>query len=178
MATIARMPRTRLTPSLAPVAVVVIAGLLAACGYGNDGSDIGSNAPTSAAPPTDTPTIDASFNPNLPSQSEAEWGPIWDELPATFPIPPGVKPAEADKGPVSAAYAVPVASSTARQIAEFYEAALNERGYSAAIDGPLEDGSITTWATNGYGCDVLVTILPRGDESLITVLYGTGCAFE
>ncbi|MEZ0239879.1 MAG: hypothetical protein ACAH65_03695 [Chloroflexota bacterium] len=172
------MPRTRPTASLAPVALLVIAGLVAACGYGNDGDVVGSNAPQSAPPLTDTPTEEVSLNPDLPSQSEAEWGPIWDELPATFPVPPGVKSAEADKGPVSAAYTVPLASSTARQIAEFYEATLNERGYSASIDGPLEDGSITTWATNGYGCDVLVTILPRSDESLITVLYGTGCAFE
>jgi hypothetical protein len=174
------MHRARWTASFVPVALVALAGILAACGYGNAGAsgDVGSIAPQSAPPPTDTPTIEVSLNPSLPSQSETEWGPIWDELPATFPIPPGAEPAAAEKGPVSASYTVPVASSTARQLAELYEAGLNDRGYSATIDEALEDGSITTWSTNGAGCDVLVTILPRGNESLITVLYGTGCAFE
>ena len=45
------------------------------------------------------------------------------------------------------------------------------------MDGPLEDGSFTVWSASGYGCDSLVTILPRGEESLITVLFGAGCPF-
>jgi hypothetical protein len=50
-------------------------------------------------------------------------------------------------------------------------------GLGRGLDGPLEDGSFTAWASSGYGCDVLVTALPRGNESYVTVLYGSGCPF-
>jgi hypothetical protein len=183
VATIDRMHRDRGIASLAPVAryaLVAIALLaIAACGPRASSSPATSSAPASKPPAeTDVPTPTQTFDPNLPGQTETEWGPIWDAVPGTFPVPEGATPAEPETGPASAAYTVPLDRVTTRQLAEFYRDGLDVRGYSASLDGPLEDGSFTVWSSSGYGCDVLVTILPRGGESLITVLYGTGCAFE
>jgi hypothetical protein len=88
-------------------------------------------------------------------------------------------PAKADHGPVSAAFTVPSAVKTPRALADYYAAALDEAGYGGTgIDGPLEDGSLQVWSTSGYGCDSLVTILPRGQKSLVTILLGALCTFE
>jgi hypothetical protein len=52
-------------------------------------------------------------------------------------------------------------------------------GYGGTVDGPFEDGSYTAWASNGYGCDMLVSTLPRGpEETFVTVLYGALCPFS
>jgi hypothetical protein len=114
----------------------------------------------------------------LPSQSDTGWGPIWDAVPDSFPVPVGAAPASQAEEAVSGAWTVPVTVSNAPQLAGFYQSALDAIGYGTGIDGPLEDGSYTVWASNGGGCDMLTTILPRGDESLVTVLYGAGCRFE
>jgi len=163
--------------SMAPALLVALVVL---------GCDIRGNGPSATravvatSPPVATAgaTVEASPVATLPGQSEAEWGRIWDILPATFPVPGGASAAEPDTGPVSAAFTVPVAGSTAQQVADFYRAGLVGRGYSTSVDGPLEDGSFTVDSSNGAGCRVLVTILPRGDESFMSVLYGVGCAFE
>jgi hypothetical protein len=170
-----------LARSMVIAMIVALTIALAACGYGDEGGQSSGTLPPGSVPAAPVATVEPTEAPGTTSpmsQSDAEWGPIWDAVPATFPVPDGAKPTEPDKGPVSAAYTVPLGRSTARQVAEFYRDGLDERGYSATLDGPLEDRSLTVWSSNGYGCDALVTILPRGNESLITVLYGTGCGFE
>lgn len=156
--------------------------LVAACGPGPGETGAGSPGASAAssAPETEGPVETATFDPNLPPQSETDWGPIWNAIPPSYPVPEGAKPAEADQGPVSAAFTVPAAVAGAREIAEFYEGALEESSFGGTgLDGPLEDGSFTVWSSNGYGCDSLVTVLPRGStESLVTILYGALCTFE
>jgi hypothetical protein len=168
------------------LALAVIAGLifaLAACGTGPGSSPTSASA--AASPTFEMPgetaedTTPPSLDPSLPGQSEVEGrGSIWDALPPSYPVFESASEADADAGPVSAAYAVANVDAAARDIAQFYLDALDEAGFGTGLDGPLEDGSYTVWSSNGYGCDSLVTILPRGDESLITVLFGTGCPFK
>ena len=87
--------------------------------------------------------------------------------------------ADAESGPVSGAFTVANDVAAPLAIAEFYRDTLEELGIGGtALDGPLEDGSYTVWSSNAYTCDSFVTILPRGSESLITVLYGAGCIYE
>jgi hypothetical protein len=167
-------------------ALAVIAGLaigLAACTSGARSSP----TPTSAAPSptfempgeTSEDTAPPSLDPSLPGQSEVDgWGTIWNALPPSYPVFQGATEADAGAGPVSAAYTVANVDAPARDIAQFYLDALDAAGLGTGLDGPLEDGSYTVWSSSGYGCDSLVTVLPRGDESLITVLYGAGCPFE
>jgi hypothetical protein len=127
---------------------------------------------TSEPPPSAEPT------PELPSQSESVWGVIWDAVPDSFPVPVDAAVADPQRGPVSGAWTVPVADVSAPELAGYYRDALDENGWGTGVDGPLEDGSYTVWSSNGYGCETLTTILPRGDESLITVLFGAGCPFR
>jgi hypothetical protein len=163
--------------------LALIALVLGACGGSGRGETSGSSADASAVatrgPETDQPVETESLAPDLPGQSETDWGPIWDDVPAAYPVPDGAEPTEAGGGPVSAAYTVPVAVASASALADYYAAALEEGGYGGTgIDGPLEDGSFTVWSSSGYGCDSLVTIMPRRQESLVTVLFGAPCRFE
>ena len=156
--------------------------LIAACS-----SPLGTPAPTTGStealstPPFDGRPTPTPVDPgNATGQTDTAWGPIWNEVPPGFPAPPGGEPAEADGGPVSAAYTVPAAAlPNALEVAQFYVDRFAYAGYGGGRDGPLEDGSYTAWASNGYGCDILVTAVPRGDqETFTTVLYGAGCPFD
>ena len=123
--------------------------------------------------PTDTPvqTIQA-------GQVDTAWGPIWETLPEGFPVPPGAQDAEAETT-VSAAYTVPTSSlPDARRVVGFYGQEFSSVGYGGGVDGPFEDGSYSAWASNGYGCDMMVEAVPRGsEETYVTVLYGALCPF-
>jgi len=174
-----RPPRRRAPTRRASAIAALVLGVLvpAACSAPAASEEPGTPAPKptaieTAAPPTEAPTA------KVPSQSETAWGPIWDAVPDTFPVPDGAAPADPAEGPVSGAWTVPVTSLDAPHLAGFYQAGLDDIGWGTGIDGPLEDGSYAVWSSNGYGCDTLTTILPRGDESLITVLFGAGCAFR
>lgn len=165
------------------IALISLLALVASgCDVGNGaatGSPGASVAQGSPAPETDRPLETESLPPNLPGQSDTEWGPIWDAVPPSYPVPDGATPADAATGPVSGAYTVPTSIATSKALADFYAAAIEQAGFGGTgIDGPLEDGSYSVWSSSGYGCDTLVTILPRGEESLITVLYGAQCRFE
>ena len=177
-ATIRPMPRLGAS-ALASLAVASLLLGVAACRPNG-------NVPTAAvdtmAPATGQPIASPTPVPEtLPpaEQVETEWGPIWAEVPDGFPIPPGAQPAEADTT-VSAAWTVPAAKRPAtREVAQFYVDRFSYAGLGGGLDGPLEDGSYTAWASSGYGCDILVTAQPRGDdEAFATVLYGAGCPFS
>jgi hypothetical protein len=132
--------------------------------------------PPTAAPPEPPETVDAT--PALPGQSESEFGTIWDAVPESFPIPADAVEADPDHGPVSGAWTVSVADISAPELAGFYRDGLDDLGWGTTIDGPLEDGSYTVWSSDGYGCETFTRILPRGDESLITAYFGTGCPWR
>ena len=165
----------------APARLVLLVPLALAAGCGT-------TTPTETPRPTSsvaslapvTPTIDIEQPGQTPGagQVDTEWGPIWETLPPGFPVPPGAEEAEAD-AVVSAAYTVPVSSvPDARQAASFYARAFSAAGFGGGLDGPFEDGSYSAWASNGYGCDMLVQALPRGsEETYVTVLYGALCPF-
>jgi len=165
--------------------VVLVASIVTGCGppaVAPSGAVVG---PTQAIPTGSTPaapSLDIEQPGLTPStgQSDTDWGPIWDVLPPGFPEPPGGEPAEADSGPVSAAWTVPKSAlANPRDVAQFYVDQFSAVGYGGGRDGPLEDRSYTAWASNGYGCDILVTAVPRGaEETFVTVLYGAGCPFS
>jgi hypothetical protein len=161
---------------LGAVGLAVTLALAACGGPASSGADEtpGTSAPTATPGDEATPTVD----PNAPGQSEVEgWGPIWDALAPSYPVFEGAVPTDPEAGPVSAAFTVPNVTAAPRDIAQFYAEALDEAGYGTGLDGPLEDGSFTVWSSDAAGCDSLVTVLPRGEESLITILFGAGCAF-
>ena len=134
---------------------------------------------TDSAPPV-APSLDIEQPGLTPStgQTDTDWGPIWDDLPPGFPVPPGSEPLESGAGTVTAAWTVAAGSSNPRAVAQLYADAFAAAGYGGGRDGPLEDVAYTAWASNGYGCDILVTAKPRGEETLVTVLYGAGCPFS
>ena len=165
------------------IALVAAVAVVAACSSPTTTAKPPST-PTSA-PPTATfvtPSLDIE-QPGLTAstgQTDTEWGPIWNQVPPHFPVPAGSEPAEADSGPVSAAYVIPRGrASSPRDVAQRYVDAFASLGYGGGRDGPLEDGSYTAWASSGYGCDILVTATLSGEaETLVTVLYGAGCPFS
>jgi hypothetical protein len=164
-------------------ALAVLAAVLAMGGCSTPaGTFRASEGPAATAAETLLPTMDIEQPGQTASrgQTDTEWGPIWNEVPPGFPEPPGATPAEADDGPVSAASTVPAgALPYPLEVAQFYVDAFAAAGYGGARDGPLEDGSSTAWASNGYGCDIRVTAVPRGgEETFVTVLYGAGCPFD
>lgn len=165
-----------------PATLALVSLLVGACGLGAgepSGSPGASQPAVTRGPETDAPVTTESIDPNLPPQSDTEWGRIWSSLPPSYPVFVGAQPADADHGPVSGAFTVSTDVAAPLAIAEFYRDALEEQGFGGTgLDGPLEDGSYTVWSSNGYTCDSLVTILPRGGESLITILYGAGCTYE
>jgi hypothetical protein len=112
--------------------------------------------------------------PSVPGQTDTTWGRIWDGVPSSFPVAPGAVIAT-DPGDGAASAHLALDSPDARGIASFYRDALVVRGFDALVDGPLEDGSLTVSADDGYGCRVQVTVTPAGSTNLIAVLYGTGC---
>jgi hypothetical protein len=113
-----------------------------------------------------------------PSQTDTIWGRIWDGLPATFPLPPGAQPAEDPVEPVSAAFDVSAEGGGPADIARFYADVLAAAGYSASIDGPLEDGSFIVEARQAPACQVQTRSGTLGGLTRLTILYGAGCPFE
>ena len=156
------------------LATVLLAGCTSATAQTAPPADptAGPTAVPTSAPESVEPTAE------LPGQSETAWFRIWNALPDSFPEPVDAAVADAPGGPVSGAWTVPVTAVSAPELAGFYRDAVDELGWAPIVDGPLEDGSYTVYSSSGYGCETLTTILPRGDESLVTILYGAGCPFR
>jgi len=127
-------------------------------------------APPSAEPPaTDEPTV---------TQSDTEWGRIWDALPAGFPVyPDAVETEEAGAGePVSATFS---SAAAADAIATWLQSRLELATFSTeALSGPLEDGSFVLDSVGDEDCRIETTVAPAGDLTIITVRYGADCPFE
>jgi hypothetical protein len=145
-------------------------GILVGCS-----SPIGTTEPTGAAA---TPTPPAPSATAVAGQVDSEWGPIWDALPAAFPVHPGAQDAEPDAA-ASAAFSIPAtATVTARTVATWYGQHLATVG-PGGIDGPLEDGSYAAWSSNSDGCAIRVSAVPRGSEEIyVTVFLGALCPFD
>lgn len=164
-------PRRSLTILLPALAVAALAVALAACG-----GAASSPTPAPTAEPTAAPT-DGATDPAAPSQTDTEWGRIWDALPEDFPRYPGGTPAEdVSPDPVSGAYAL--AEGDPAQIAEWMQTSLEMATYSTeALSGPLEDGGYVLDSTGDGDCRIRTTITPMGTLIVVTVRYGAACPF-
>ena len=124
--------------------------------------------PTPESPPSSS---------ELPTQTDTEWGRIWDALPPSFPVPEGSVPTETGEGPVSATFAV---GASAEQAAEFVMAGRVEGRYT--IEGrsnPSEDGSVVIDAVGAApDCRVQVRLTPLSGTTHMVVMFGAGCPFE
>lgn len=166
---------------------ILVAGLVTTWGCGS------STAP-SASPATPTgasPSAEASLTPvpggstvatpqpsgEPQTQTDTEWGRIWDALPPSFPLPPDAVPTETGEGPVSATLAV---GTSAQQAADLVEGALANAGYSIeAASGPSEDGSFVIDAVGVTPeCRVQVRLTPLSGTTSMVVMFGADCPFE
>ena len=161
---------------------VVVSVVLVACG-GPVSPPPDSSAPTRAASqtptsPTPVPTASggASASPSAAvSQTDTEWGRIWDALPDNFPRYPGSTPTETGAGPASAQFAVPAGRD---EVTTWLQAGLEGAGYSTeALSGPLEDGSRVIDSIADGGCRVQTVIAPLGGTTHVTVRFGAACPF-
>jgi hypothetical protein len=107
--------------------------------------------------------------------TQTDWGAILDALPDGFPVYPTAEVAEPPPEPVSAAFSTP---DPVDRVAGWYRDALEAAGFSTVdLSEPLEDGSrVLDSQTDVPECRVQVTFRPEGGSTMITVLYGAGCA--
>jgi hypothetical protein len=177
------LPRSRIASALAVVL------LLAACGTSGPTQSAPASSAASASPaaspsePDLTPVPGDSTAPSpdgpagLPTQTDTDWGRIWDALPPSFPVFAGSIPTEAIDGPVSGSMAVPAG---AQEAADFMQAALETGGYSTeAMSGPFEDGSYVLDSVGETAdCRVETRLTPLSGTTQMTVLFAAGCPFE
>lgn len=171
---------TRSDPWPRPVALVALLTatvLLGGCGP----APATSGAPTTT--PAGAPSAGASTDASAPAssaapgtQTDTEWGRIWDNVPPGFPRYPGSSVADDTSAePVSATYAIAGGGDPA-QIASWMQAALETATFSTeALSGPLEDGSFVLDSVGDGGCRIQVVIAPMGGLTFVTVRYGAAC---
>ena len=164
--------------------------LLAACGAAT--ATLPPTAPPASAPPASTgssaPVLtpvpggsSASATPatvSAATQTDTDWGRIWDALPAWFPVPPDAVPTETgEEGAVSASLA---AGGSAQSVATFMQTGLTGAGFSfESIEGPAEDGSLTLNAVGpDPACKVQLRVRPLSGTTNLVVLYGAACPFS
>ena len=155
------------------VAILGIA-LLACSSAGSPASSSPSSPPAIVATPTTSAA--ASSAGSATSQSDTDWGRIWDSLPPGFPTIPGSTPSdEAASGPASATFTVN--GGAAKAIASALQTQLTAAGYTTvALGGPLEDGTYTLDMTGQpAGCMLQVRAGPLGGVTTVTILYGATC---
>ena len=139
------------------------------------------NASASPADLTPVPTAPGdgpSASPSATvSQTDTDWGRIWDALPDGFPRYPGSVATETGQaGPVSAEFAVPADGET---VTTWLQASLEGAGYSTeALSGPLEDGSRVIDSVADGGCLVQTIVTPLSGTTHVTVRFGANCPFE
>jgi hypothetical protein len=128
--------------------------------------------------PTPIPTDpNATSEPGVPSQSDTEWGRIWDGLPDGFPEYPGAAPTETGEGPASAI--LDVGDVDPAEVAGYYIPALEFLGYSTlSRSDPREDGSLQVEWAGETSCRIQATITPLGGTTIVAILYGSSCPFE
>jgi hypothetical protein len=115
---------------------------------------------------------------SAPTQTDTDWGRIWDTLPAWFPVPPDAVPTETgEEGAVSASLA---AGGSARSVAAFMQTGLTGAGFSVeGVNGAAEDGSFVLDATGpDPNCKVEARVRPLSGTTNLVVLYGAGCPFN
>lgn len=161
---------------------VLLAIVVAACDDGGASTTTPPAEPTTEATGA-APTPVISVSPVEPgtsdappaSQTDTDWGRIWDALPAAFPRYPGATTAD-DMSPdaVSATYVV--AATEPGAIADWMQTTLETATYSTeALSGPLEDGSFVLDSVGDADCRIQTTIAPLDTMTVVTVRYGASC---
>jgi hypothetical protein len=181
-----RAPVRRLLPA------ILLVTTLAACGP----LEAPSRAPASTSPPSptapvtsvglaeptpvpvpDSPAAVAETGPVpvQPGVTRTSWGNILDTVPAEWPVYPGAEPADAYDGPASGAW---LARDPLDRVTSWYRGTLQAQGYTIAdLSSPLEDGTrILDIVTDLPECRIQVAFRPAGSSTMVTVLYGAGCA--
>jgi hypothetical protein len=166
----------RLPIVLLLAAVVALAG---ACGPSavtvaptSPSSPSSSDEPGTTGEPGTSPAVSAA--PET-SQTDTEWGLIWDDLPNGFPIFPGATNADdAAAEPASGMFAIP--DSDPAEIVAWMQAALETATYSTeALSGPFEDGSVVLDSVGEGDCRIQTVVAPAGGLTLMTIHYGAAC---
>jgi hypothetical protein len=156
--------------------VAALAIALAACSStGSPASPSPSSPPAIAATPTTSAPAESNAG-SATSQSDTDWGRIWDSLPPGFPTIPGSTPSEeAASGPASATFTIN--GGSAKTIASALQTQLAAAGYTTvALGGPLEDGTYTLDMTGQpAGCMLQVRAGPLGGVTTVSILYGATC---
>jgi hypothetical protein len=181
-------------PAVHPVVLLVLVAslALAACessrepspapSVGGAASDAPSATPvptaSDAAEPSLTPvpggqTIDPGPLPTRTGTVQTEWGEILVALPASFPIHPQAGSVDLP-GTATASLSVPVDLEAAT---DWYVEALGGKGYQLDLSDPLESGTrVLDVASDVPECRIRMDFRPEADSTIMTVLYGAGCA--
>lgn len=127
------------------------------------------DAPGTPQPlPTDPPT----------TQTDTDWGRIWDAVPSGFPVYPGAGPTTpAGPEPASATWAIE--GGDAPEIASWMQTSLETATYSTeAMSGPFEDGGFVIDSVGDGDCRIETRIAPLGGLTFISVRYGAACPID
>ena len=180
--------RSRPTDVRALVVLFAATGLLTACiGAASPATApaTSSHGPSASTPAQTlaavTPTPGATLAAVTPTPGTATvvtvaWGKIWDQVPASFPLPSDAEPAQpADpvEGPSSGVFTTSLGVDKA---AQGIEAGLTAAGWSLGAMTSGEDGSRDISAVGvSPGCRSRVIVRPLGSVHFVTVYYGAGC---
>lgn len=145
--------------------------LVAACSPSPTG------APSGLTPGPSTGSATASPKSTPPGKTVSDWGPIWEGIPMSFPLPPGAEPA-GEVGEVTSAVFVVSPAGDADALARFYVDAFSGAGYIVDSDGPLEDGSYIVNARRAAGCRMQTRSSIDGGNALLTIQYGADCPWD
>ncbi|HEY5628622.1 MAG TPA: hypothetical protein VIR16_03850 [Candidatus Limnocylindrales bacterium] len=136
-----------------------------------------STAPRSAAPAARSQAPAPSGPHATPvGTTQTSWGRILDAVPAGFPVFPSATVADAPPdGAVSGAW---VSKASVSEVAGWYRDALRAANFAKVdLGSALEDGSRVIDAQGDLPeCKAQVTVKPQGGSTMISVLFGAGCA--
>ena len=158
---------------------------LVACGTRGTTGNGGSTAQTAASGQPGQPpaTLGGESSPDAEpgasgsiTQTDTEWGRIWDALPPSFPLPLDAVPAETRDGPVTAQFAV---GASVEDLATFMQAALEGARYSTeSMSNPVEDGTVVIESVGDTPeCRVETRLTPLSGTTLMTIRFGAACPF-